>query len=343
MKTNKFLVSLLLLIPSASFANFCSTGNPLAKTWRDQQNWIQQTLSPSRGNPVLQFSTYKDTQGQIYVQPFNIKGAYRGEMAMKLASPYGKASFVDICKGDEGNRWRLSYARQHHDSDNQFRVGIDYLPSPNLSLKSPYLNQSFRTDNIGVRIYLKSGSLVEKSVPFFGSKDGEVESIQNTLRDRLNAQLQSGVTGHVELQLDGLDDVACDWMSGRLEIEFFHNATFMNPIVDIKNAVREQDVQLIYSDLQNVVSKMNSKEEVAFAAGSTWRFREMAGDVELADETKAFQVITQLFQPGMGVLKNLPSEELACLAANESEFSQSKKISSVVLRVNTNSILEMAQ
>jgi hypothetical protein len=336
------LILLAALIPSVSWGDFCSQGSPLAKQFREQNNWTQAALSPSTDNQNISFTSYKDSKGGVYLSPFNVKGDFRSPMSLNIKTNYSNKEFVNICKNSGSDGWRLTYSREHDNSQNEFRIPLAYLPSPAGLGSNPYAAQNFTTDGIGVHLSVGPDSLLEKHGVHFPSNLQSVkDDLENTLRDRLAAQIKNGVTGTVVLQLDGMDDLACDVLSGRVQLSFYHYAMMMDAKVEVKSQVQAGDIQGIYSDLQVATAKNKSKEENSFAAGSAWRKRQIAGETEILEEARAFKIVAQLFEPSMASLKKLAGEELQCLADNESEFAKKKTLNGVELRVKTSTIFDV--
>jgi hypothetical protein len=342
MKTINLFTS-LLLVPCLSWGSICSQGTSMGKQWQEQKNWKETTLKPSDTNPELQIAAYIDKDQHIYLKPIEVRGAYKATMDINIKSIYQPKRFIEYCANSKTYGSILTTAREDESNQNQFRIVLNYLPSPSLLKKNPYQQQKFTTDpnGIGVVMNLREDSLVKKSESWIFKQDLGKQLAQKISQD-LQQQLAQGVTGSATLVLDGMDDLACDLLKGQAQIRFFHSGNMEDAKTQVLEEVQTDDLWNLYDQLDRILSHLKNKDERLFAAGATWMQNSESLESLGQDSRRIFRIISQMsdFQSPT-VMKSISENEMECLAANESKFKRGQYNSLVSLEVSTQSLTDL--
>lgn len=324
MKVFNFFIT-ALLVPSLSLADICSKSAGTAKQWQEQKKWTSVVLTPSQNNPALQVKAAQDQKNQIYLDPIDLKGTYKTPLAIDIKSIYQPKRFLEFCADSETYGSLLTLAREDKENQNQFRMVLNYLPSPSDFAKNPYIQQKFVTDphGIGVVVRLSEDSLVKKSESWIFTKDLGKE-LGKIISQDLQSQMNKGVTGTVTVRLDRMDDLACDLLRGRAQIRFFHQGKMDDARVKVIDEVKPEDLFNLYQLMEQTLTPVQTKDERLFVAGAAWmQTNDQLTSVGPA-ANKAFRIIQQMTDlQAPKAMKPLSEQDLECLAANESTFKKS--------------------
>lgn len=333
-----------IITPNLSWGQFCSQGNEQAQQWREQSLWVEKTINPSSANPHFQFKTFSDSNNQVRIEPFDIKGHYQSKLSIDIKSVYTEKKFIDFCANDKKYGSSLTAARIDESNLNEFRIPLTYLPSFPLGKQNPYSLQGFVLDanGIGVKVVLNENSVVKTNSSWADlSNDIELQ-LSQTITQNVKKQLASGMTGSVTLVLDGMDDLACDILKGNAELRFFHSGKMISPKIEMKNETQVDDLFDLYSLLKESDPLITNREKRFFDAGVLWFKREQSTiGSTINNSDKAFKILNQLLDHDTAMTKkNISDEEMICLAENESDFLKRSYNASVSVIVKTQTLTQ---
>ncbi len=337
------LFTSLFLIPVLSRGNVCPMSSGLAKKWQEQKTWDALILTPSASNPALQIKALKDQNNQIYLAPIDLKGNYKASMQIDIRSIYKPKRFAEYCAKSETHGTILTNARLDKSNGNQFRMNLNYLPSPALSAKSPYVLQQFSSDSggIGVVVTLREGSLVMKNEEWSFNKVLAAELGEKISRD-LQKQIGKEVTGSVTLNLDGLDDLACDLLKGHAQLRFFHRGKMQDAKANVVEEILTQDLWNLYDELTSALAPIGNKDHRLFTAGATWMQNSSALPSLGLQPLKALNIIQQMTTlDSSSPMKTMNEETMECLAIGESKFKINTYNALVSIEVSTQTLNEL--
>lgn len=339
------LIFLIGIVPVLSSANFCKSNNGLLKKWRNQKNWVEGVINPSQENPALSFGTFGDNEGKVYLKNFEVNSTYKSALDMNIQSKYSREKYLEMCRDTYKKGVYLTVARRSANNSNTFRLKVDYLPSVEGMLNNPYDDQSLKTekDGLGVRIILKTKSMVKRNAKFLESVSETVDSMEREINDSLISQVKQGIRGSLVINLDRKDDLVCDLMKGEAQLEFFHFSKMKSPLVDIVKIVDDRDVKKLYREIKAEVSGFYNAAKNFYYAGQVFEKLNQNNQIGIENKEQSFDIVSQFFQPNMVSIKNINESQLTCLAENESEFENYSYENSIILNVMTPQVQEMME
>lgn len=335
----------LILISLNSEANVCKSGDPLLQAWRNQKNWIPAQVSTSHGSGNLTYDVVVTDKEDVLLRPFEKNSDYKTEMSLEVNSHYTKERFVRICKNNLRKGRKLSRARVKG-STNQFRLPVQLFPESGDVAGFDLLKQNLELSSLGVRLVFREDSMVQANLPFLGKLSDTAQVLTEIISSDLAQRKASFVkTGELEVRLDGMDDLACDVMRGRVEIELYAFGNMKEPQVSQITKVEPQSVKVFYEGLKSYLAetKLQSPLEIAFAAGRIFENGKVSGLVDLPEGTSVFAMTGDLMGPNFNSIRALSGRQLDCLAENYSTYQQETMESSVILNIQSQQIHEIQE
>lgn len=333
----------LLLLGLSAQANVCKSSNGLLQTWRNQKNWQDVKVMTSDTASAIGYDAVVTDQDQVLLQPFEIKQDYKTEMTVEIQDHYSKSEFIKICKEDKHNGRRLSRARAKG-SQNRFRLPVRFFPETNQVQGLALAAQDFKMSNVGVRLVFRNGSMVEENLGFLSKLSDTKVALESEINDQLQDSIEDMLkTGFAEINMDGMDDLACDVFKGRAEVELYAISEMKEPEVRLVQEVAPDSVGALYRGFKTAEAPAHSSPEAIFNAGRVYENLSLIGEVRLPKKVSGFQLSQEMHNNEFSSLKPLSSGDLNCLAENHSEFEQEKVENFMILNVKSQQIYELEE
>ncbi|MBX3022678.1 MAG: hypothetical protein KF799_13480 [Bdellovibrionales bacterium] len=300
----KYLLSLLILVPTLSTAQVCKNASKEMLRFESQKTWKDYVVQ----DPSIQggIQGHLDENGGFHFQQLSRKGAFSAKLEISKDNK-GFRQFFRYCAKDSIRARDLRSMRRDGEN-NHYVVSVRYLPDLSRFTNKPLAEQRFKMSYANLQLNLNpdAASIVAEYRP-----DAYVEELREKISAQLKEQNEFGV---ITLDLSGHDDFVCDLVQGKAQLSVQSQALSLAPLTTQTVLVNPKDVITVYQALTTQTFDTAIREANIFKSGRLISRLEAQRRIDSYDDKKSYDIFRSLMDASLTQPALLSDSDLQCVS-----------------------------